>query len=174
MKIYQKIGFVILSKHAKNRIQIPSSFFFMDPVSTQTHVATLVPDGKIAYKLYRGVGVVGCTGRPRWPPYSVPDGLLSRDAYWQTPEGCSTDRSPAPSPEKISGDFSGELFRCIFRLFSASRSRRKMEIWDPKDGGIWKIKIRKIVILVPRRMGVIVGTWILLGLTQVADYAEFS
>lgn len=31
MKLYQKIGFIVLMKHAKNRIQIPSIFFFYGP-----------------------------------------------------------------------------------------------------------------------------------------------
>lgn len=37
MKLYQKIGFTIIMKHAKNQIKIPSICFFMGPVTPQTH-----------------------------------------------------------------------------------------------------------------------------------------
>ena len=45
-------------------------------------------------------------------------GLRSRDCDGYTPEGCPDDRSPAPSPEKFSGDFSGDRFFRVFRSFS--------------------------------------------------------
>jgi hypothetical protein len=72
MKIYQKLCFNILMKPAKNQKKIPSNFFFMAPVTPQTFQCLLVPDPKKCLKLYRGVGVGGCLGRPRYP-YSVPD-----------------------------------------------------------------------------------------------------
>lgn len=71
MKIYHKIALIIYMKHAKNQIEIPSIFKNMAPVTPQTCQCLLVPGPKNRRKLYRGVGIVGCTdgrmGRPRVP-----------------------------------------------------------------------------------------------------------
>lgn len=60
-------------KPAKNQIKIPSSFFFMDPVTPQTYQCLLVSGPYNRRKLYRGVGVLGCPGRLWLPSYTVPD-----------------------------------------------------------------------------------------------------
>lgn len=44
-------------KPAKNQKKIPSSFFFMAPVTPQTHQCFLVSGRENHLKLYRGVGV---------------------------------------------------------------------------------------------------------------------
>ena len=116
MKIYQKLCFNILMKPAKNQKKIPSNFFFMAPVTPQTFQCLLVPDPKKCLKLYRGVGVGGCLGRPRYP-YSVPD--VGSDPRTDRPADRRHDRRL-----KSSGDGSGGRFCCLFWIFSAFLDER--------------------------------------------------
>jgi hypothetical protein len=124
MKIYQKLCFNILMKPAKNQKKIPSNFFFMAPVTPQTFQCLLVPDPKKCLKLYRGVGVGGCLGRPGYP-YSVPDVGSDRGCGWTI-----DPRTERPADrrhhrrQQFSGDGSGGRFCCLFRIFSAFLDER--------------------------------------------------
>ena len=107
MKIYQKIGFSILMMHAKKNFQIPSISFFLAPVSPQTFQCLLVPRGKRAIKLYRGVGVEGVWAVRGEPPFSVRTWVAIEGWYRISTRGM-TDRPAA-------GIFAGKLFRRLFR-----------------------------------------------------------
>jgi hypothetical protein len=56
------------------------------------------------------------------------DGVAMEGMLRTTPEGCrrarDADRPPELSPEKLSGDFSGERFCCLLRIFLAGLDER--------------------------------------------------